>query len=628
MTTNYSHIIKKALDYIPASIPVFESSRLKDLYDLKILDTEQEERFDRYTKFATDIFNTPVSLISLVDANRQWFKSACGVSAEDTSNDMSSRNISFCAHAILEDRLLVIPDMLADDQFIFHPLVQNAPFVRFYAGAIIRGPEDYPIGTLCLIDFKAREFNTTHQNQLLQLAKLVEQEVHSHYTLTQVYGNLRKAVFYHPITDLPNRRLFQERLEEAIQQNDADSEIIVLSLNIMRFHDIKNVFGQIFAHKILKEVCLRLREIKKIDLNICNDEHDNFFFFIEAPRNFSETQDFQIIINDLLAIFKRSFLQKDVFNNNGERNLNVLTCAIGGSVFPKDGSKANELIEKTSLARDSTSSSNSSFQFYAHHLSQGLTEYFNLEKKLREAIEENLLTLNYQPIVDCQSERIMVVEDLCRWYDKEKGPISPIEFIPVAEESGLIIDLGKWVMEQACKDAQEWQEKGLHPLSVSVNVTKELLLSRDFKKTISDILIKTGLKPHLLKLEITESAFIQDLNEAIKIMKDILNLGVSFVVDDFGTGYSSLSYLRELPVCTLKIDKSFIDPITHNTKSASLTHNIIIIGKSLGLEVVAEGVETKEQLMFLRAYQCSLIQGYWFSKPLPKNDLEKLWLFP
>ncbi|MBA3814402.1 MAG: EAL domain-containing protein [Alphaproteobacteria bacterium] len=247
-----------------------------------------------------------------------------------------------------------------------------------------------------------------------------------------------------------------------------------------------------------------------------------------------------------------------------------------------------------------------------------------METRLRQAIEQNLLSVYYQPIVDCQNEEICGAEALCRWNDKERGPISPLEFIPIAEESGLIMGLGKWMLEQACSDAQKWQEKNFKPITVSVNITQAQLLSKNFRELILEILKKTKLDPQLLKLEITESAFIQNLSDAVVIMKEIISLGVRFVVDDFGTGYSSLSYLRELPICALKIDKSFIDPITHNSQGAALTQSIIGIGKSLGLEIVAEGVESKEQLLFLRAYQCSYIQGYLFSKPLPQVDFENL----
>ncbi len=334
----FSKVINNIKKYLPASIPAFESSRLKDLYELQILDTEQEERFDRYTRFASDIFDIPVALITLVDANRQWFKSACGIPAESMSKNLSSRDISFCAHAILEDSMLVIPDMLADKKFLAHPLVINDPFVRFYAGAILRGPHDYPIGTLCLIDFKPRDFNLKQQNQLLQLAKLVEQEVHSHYTLAEAYGNLRKAVFYHPVTDLPNRRLFQERLNDAFHEKDDAQEIVVLTLMINRFHDIKNIFGQIQAHKVLKELALRLRNIKQINMNVCNDENDNFFFFIEGQKNFSETQDFQSIINELLDLFNHSFSQNNfLLDKDKDNKLDILSCSIGGSIFPRDG---------------------------------------------------------------------------------------------------------------------------------------------------------------------------------------------------------------------------------------------------------------------------------------------------
>ncbi|MEI8295327.1 MAG: sensor domain-containing phosphodiesterase [Alphaproteobacteria bacterium] len=594
-----------------------ELKRLNELYALEVLDTLPEERFDRYTRLAASVFNVSTVLISLVDSKRQWSKSFYGVHVPDTARD-----VSFCGAAIAEEEIFVVPDALEDDRFARNPLVTGASHIRFYAGAILKGPNGYPLGTLCLMDQFARDFHPKWRQCLVQFAKLVEHELHVNYLLKHTKEDLEKALFYNHLTDMPNRRLFTQRLAQRLDRRKENDEIIVFSLMIKRFHHIKNVFGQGIAYGIVNELNFRLRKTFDIDLNIAHDETGCFLLFVQVPSGFSKTPSFQEIIDSLLSTFRKPFHVVEESSLPGKK-LEMLSGGLGISISPKDGDKADELIEKASVAMHSNQVTGITFKIYKEKFSNRIANYFDVKSRLRHALEHDHLDIAYQPIMNCQSGRICGVEALCRWNDHENGSISPIDFIPIAEESGLIVKLGEFMFRQACEHLQGWQKEGSPPIFVSVNIVREQLFRESFRLFVKQTLQQMQLDPSSFKLEITESSFIDNVDEAIKHMNEIIKMGVRFVVDDFGTGYSSLSYLRKLPVSTLKIDKSFISQLTQNNRDALLTHSIISLSKRLGLDVIAEGVETKEQLLFLQAYQCDQVQGYLFSKPLNEPDFRK-----
>jgi EAL domain-containing protein (putative c-di-GMP-specific phosphodiesterase class I) len=302
-----------------------------------------------------------------------------------------------------------------------------------------------------------------------------------------------------------------------------------------------------------------------------------------------------------------------------------VSASIGITLFPRDGEDIEQLIKNADIAmyRAKQRGGRQQFQFYEHGMAPLAAEHLELETRLRRAIEKQEFLLHYQPVVDMASGRIAGMEALVRWQSPQ-GLISPAKFMPLAEESGLILDIGKWVLRAACTQARKWQREGLPSLRLAVNLSPLQLRQQDLLASIMEILRESGLAPQYLELQITENTVMERNRDTMATMTRLEQLGVRLSVDDFGTGYSSLAYLKQFPVHSLKIDHSFVRDITTDRDDAAIVSAMIAMAKSLGLGVVAEGVETRQQLEFLRAAGCGAYQGYYFSVPLPANAFAEL----
>ncbi|MCL9683604.1 sensor domain-containing phosphodiesterase [Legionella maioricensis] len=588
--------------------PDFEVARLQELYELNILDTGQEERFDRFTDLISDVFDMPIVLIGLVDSHREWFKSYKGLSV----NEMP-RNISFGAHTLYEEEILVIKNAKKDRRFDGNRLVLNKPGISFYAGAVLRSPTGKPIGALSIIDNKPRGFSSRKQQQLIHFARLVEHELWYSYYINKTRIATENASFNDFLTGLPNRHILQERLEQAVEVAQSPQQIAVISLRINQLQELKSSSGAEIISFIINETSKRLKKILMKSDGISLWEEDHFILFITINP---QTSSLLIKLENILNILEEKFeFNKEKYS---------LTTNIGISIFPTDSHDANQLVENSIYAmRLLAPDSKPPYRFFSEEATTKLTLQFELEHLLIEAIETKKLELYYQPKVNISSGLICGVEALCRWTDPTYGSISPKEFILIAEQSDLIIKLGEWVLREACKKNKEWQAQGLRRIPISVNVSKKQLMNKDFPDDVHKILKNSKLPAKYLDLEITESFFI-NMEEVIDNLNIISKAGVTFSLDDFGTGFSSLSYLKNLPLKTLKIDISFIKDIVSNKHDAVMVRTIIAMAKSLGLECVAEGVEDANQLLFLQAYQCDQIQGYLFSQPLTAGEFAKL----
>jgi len=302
-----------------------------------------------------------------------------------------------------------------------------------------------------------------------------------------------------------------------------------------------------------------------------------------------------------------------------------ITASLGISICPNDSAHAVALIKHAETAMHTSKERGpNDFSFYTEDMNRRAQHQQHLESALRQALERDELTLHYQPKLALKTGRIVGAEALARWFQPRAGWISPADFIPVAEDSGLIVRLTQWVLRQACEQAQAWRAMGLPPLPISVNISAIDFRQRDFVDNLAVILQHTGLPPTLLELEITESVLMQNVDATVERLHRIKAMGVRLALDDFGTGYSSLSYLRRFPIDVLKIDQSFVRGLSVNNQDAQLISAIIGMGKSLELNIIAEGVETVEQLKFLQAQQCEEGQGFLFSKALPAEDFAQL----
>jgi EAL domain-containing protein (putative c-di-GMP-specific phosphodiesterase class I) len=306
----------------------------------------------------------------------------------------------------------------------------------------------------------------------------------------------------------------------------------------------------------------------------------------------------------------------------GDQEL-CITCSAGVSIYPQDGADVDTLLKNADAAMyRAKERGRNTFQFYTSEMNALVNERLALEHSLRRALDRNELLLHYQPKVELATGRIVGAEALVRWQHPQWGLVFPDRFIPIAEETGLIVPIGEWVLRQACMQNRTWHDAGLAPVTVSVNVSARQFTQENFVNTVRQILSETGLNPRHLEMELTESMVMHDVEAAIAILQGLKSLGVRLSVDDFGTGHSSLSYLRRLPIDTLKIDKSFVNRIgaKNDGDDGLLAQAIISLGHTLKLRVVAEGVETEAQLKFLTAHRCDEVQGYYFSKPIPAAE--------
>ncbi|WP_440055314.1 sensor domain-containing phosphodiesterase [Pseudoalteromonas sp. T1lg65] len=598
-------------DYSPAPLPSFEQERLKELTELGILDTQPEARFDRLIEFISALLNVPIALISLIDDERQWFKSACGIDAKETPRD-----ISFCGHTILEQSIFIVEDTLKDPRFAKNPLVTENPNIRFYAGAVLRGPSGQPIGSCCVIDSKPRTLSEQEQQYLLQTAKIIESQIKHDYEVKKIYQAAVSTAYYDPLTGLPNKPLLLDRLKQLISAYSEQDLVFVCAVDICRFSDLNTAKGKEFGDKVLEIVAKRLNRIVDESFTVARLESDKFAVLaFEAESSPFEASLYKSLPPAISAAFDRPLII-----NNQKLHINV---RVGVACSPHDSNLAPVLLEQALMCKKlCANNSHSCVIYHSDATDENPSRRYELEQELRLTLGSDAFSLVYQPIINAQTKELVCLEALLRWRTPRLGNVRPDEFISVAEDTGLIIQLGNWVLDQACKQAKAWlglREKA--PIPITINLASLQLMQPNLVSTISELLAAHQLPANCIQLEVTESSILSDIDNAISNMRKVSELGVNFLLDDFGTGYSSLSYLRKLPTKKLKLDKSFITDIVEDQDAAILVHGIISLCNCLEVDVVAEGVETNKQLELLELFGCDLIQGYLFSKPLSAQEI-------
>jgi len=420
--------------------------------------------------------------------------------------------------------------------------------------------------------------------------------------------------YYDALTGLPNRTLFEDRLAKALANARRRRErIAVLWLDLDNFKTINDSLGHSVGDLLLKQVGERLQKYVRAQDTVAKVGGDEFVFALINPGHISRAAAAAERIRR--AVAGEFEVQGHVLN---------VTCSIGISLFPYHGKDGETLIKNAAAAMHcAKENGRNNFRFFTRKLNARAVERLALQNSLRVALEKTEFFLVYQPQVEIATGRITGAEALLRWRHPELGLVAPGKFIPVAEDSGLIVPIGEWVLKTACAQARHWQELGLPALPIAVNVSAVQLRQERFLPVIRRVLDETGLAPQYLELEITEGVLLSNAGKTLSMLQQLANMGLPLSIDDFGTGYSSLSYLKDLPVCKLKIDRSFIRAMTVNPRDAAITAAVISMGNSLNLKVIAEGVENEEQMSFLRAHHCDEIQGYYFSKPLEADDFAK-----
>ncbi|UXV20874.1 EAL domain-containing protein [Pseudomonas fluorescens] len=420
---------------------------------------------------------------------------------------------------------------------------------------------------------------------------------------------------YDALTELPNSTLLGDRLTQATAVcRRHGTQLAVIFIGLDRFKRINNALGHPVGDEMLKLVSQSLVATVRESDSVFRYGSDEFVLILNDIKHPQQTQ---YIAEKLLAAVSTTHYVAG-------HDLSV-TASLGISVYPDDSSSAVELIKKAETAmRAIKDQGPNDFSFFIDEMNLRAQEQQSLESAIRQALQRDEFTLHYQPKLDLHSGKIVGAEALIRWHQPDHGWIYPSAFIPVAEDSGLIVPLSQWVLRQACEQARAWQAAGLPPTCISVNISAIDFRQRNFVVNLAAILEQTGLTPQLLELEITESVLMQNVEDTLTTLREIKTLGVRLSVDDFGTGYSSLSYLRRFPIDVLKIDQSFIRGLSNNSQDAQLISAIISLGKSLDLNIVAEGVETIAQLQFLKAHQCEEGQGFLFSKAVAADEFAQL----
>jgi len=428
----------------------------------------------------------------------------------------------------------------------------------------------------------------------------------------QIEAKINHMAYHDMLTGLPNRLLFNENLNIAIGQAKYLKEsLAVLFVDLDRFKLINDTFGHETGDKLLEQVAERISSTLSEGDFISRQGGDEFLILL-TNREISEIE---VVASQMLEEVAKPFT---LF-----RHEFFTTASIGISLFPQDGDTIETLVKNADTAMyQAKDKGKNNYQFYNSDMNDINYKNILLEKNLHKALGQDEFIIYYQPKVSIDTENVTGVEALIRWNNEELGFVAPNEFIPLAEENGLIVPIGEWVLYTACAQNKAWQDAGLPAIKVSVNLSGRQFTSGSLFDTVKDVLDKTGLEPKYLELEITEG-IMQNNKATIQTLHQLRELGVSVAIDDFGTGYSSLSYLKHLPINAVKIDKSFVDDIPTKEKDTAITKTIIKLGHYLQLEVIAEGVETREQLEFLKGQGCHSIQGYYYSRPLPANDLEK-----
>jgi len=414
------------------------------------------------------------------------------------------------------------------------------------------------------------------------------------------------------LTNLPNRTLLQDRIQQTLTHNERRKLLAaVIFIDLDKFKVINDTLGHDVGDGLLKEAASRLVSCVRSEDTVARQGGDEFIILLSSIRH---PQDAGSIAHKLLDSLIQPF-----FVHGKELHI---SASIGIAIFPDDGKEMDTLLKNSDVAMyHAKESGRNNYQFFSAKMNDQVAEKQSLSSDLRHAIHRKELFLVYQPVVDMFDGIITGMEVLLRWQHPTLGLISPLKFIPLAEESGQILQIGDWVLRTACTQSKIWQQQGYQVPRLAVNLSAKQFRQKSLASSISSILQETGLEAHHIGIEITESMLVQDIDDVVDMLLKLSQMGLEISIDDFGTGYSSLSYLKRFPINKLKIDKSFVDDIATDSDDAAIVKAIIAMAHGLSMKVVTEGVETQDQLDFLRLHNCEQYQGYIFSKPLPAEEI-------
>ena len=485
--------------------------------------------------------------------------------------------------------------------------------IEFAIQALRVGAFDYITKPIDLRHVEASVERALKHSELLKEKRLYKEQLE--VLLKQRTAEVDWLAFYDTVTQLPNRAFFEDRLTQAVSMAKATGQLLgVLFISVDQFKKVNDSLGHGLGDSLLREFAERLKSCTGKSDTVARFGSDEFALL---KAQIADAKDVIETIRSLSQVLKFSFELPghELF----------ATASVGVSLFPHDGEDCHTLLKNAGAALyKAKKSGGANYQFFTADMHELAARRLALETSLRRAVQNEEFLLHYQPRVSVDSLAITGVEALVRWQHPQLGLVSPSEFIPLAEDTGLIVPIGEWVLRNACEQSRSWQQQGFAPIHMAVNISARQFHDQDLSQTVIEILNQSGIAPGQLDLELTESSIMQNAEFAAGVLTRWKNLGINISIDDFGTGFSSLASLKRLPIDSLKIDRSFVCDATTDPDDAAIVLAIIQLAHNLRLKVVAEGVETEEQLRFLHLHRCDEIQGYFFSKPLSADALVSL----
>lgn len=582
-----------------------EKERLGELYSLKILDTPTDKYFDRYTRLIAEILQVPIVAVSLVDEKRQWIKSSVGLVIAETP-----REETFC-HYALGQELLEVYDTLEDSFFCNFGIVVNSPFIRFYMGTVLRGPTGQPLGTLYIMDNQSRCLSPLQRDWLITFGSIIQELIIHDHAISNGRQASEQANRRDILTGLPTEKLFLNTLKNLmnLSQKESRGYMAILYLRLNKIDEISRVHGRSTRDGILYRLADRLisSDIKTLAIGHLSQA---CFGAVIPLASLDDIFDIVTpIANNLTRVMdvEKATIRPDI--------------DVGISLSPVDGQTPEDLLSNANAALEG-SKSHAGLYVFSREVEEKALRRDTIKQHLESALINKKMTKYYQPIVAIDGSYIIGFEALARWKDVELGQVSPADFVPIAEKNARLSKmLTEWSLNTVCTEVPQWPFRANDPpLRIAVNIPPAQFLEDGFLNRVLDTLEAHFMSPERLTLELTEESILTNLDKAIQVMREFRRHGIHISLDDFGTGYSSLSHIKNLPLDNLKIDKSFIDDLTNDSRSENLVDGIIRIAHGLGLQVIAEGVEFEAQRALLQELGCDVIQGYLFSRPLPAKD--------
>jgi len=577
--------------------------------------SDEEELFKEACRIAVEHGGFSFAWIGKYDADSQQVTPVAQAGRDDgylaqinlTAREDAAGGCALIAQALIEVKPMICNDIASDERMAAS---RSEALSRGYRSVTVFPLviEERPAGMFALYASEPDVFDDEEMRLLIEMAGDISFAL-DHLKKLQKLDYLS---YFDAITGLPNRALFYDRLGQHMHEIRSDEMMAVLAIDLERFSDINETFGRRAGDVLLKQVAERLTGTVGVD-HLSRISADCFAMILSGIRE--EADVVRFLESQVAAAMSKPFKLDD-------QELRISARA-GIAIYPNDGNDADTLFRNAEAALKKARLSGDRYLFYTPQFNALVAEKLTLENKLRRALEQGQLVLHYQPKVDLKTNQIVGLEALMRWNDPETGLVLPSKFIPLLEETGMIIEVGAWALAQAMADYRSWQAQGLAPPRIAVNVSQVQLQRNDFVSTVERVVSGSGGVPDGLEIEITESLIMQNVEANIKKLHAIREMGVEVAIDDFGTGYSSLSYIAKLPINLLKIDIAFIVNITSNPDDLSIVSAIISLAHSLNLRVIAEGVETNEQAKLLRLLKCDEIQGFLFSPGVPAAQIEE-----